>query len=48
MINAAANIEQAAAAARADVERALQKVDRLTLLVGSKEVLQYALQHLLI
>lgn len=48
MVNAAANIKQAAAATGTDVESVLQKIDRLAFFVRGKEVFKYALQHLLI
>ena len=48
MVNAAANIKQAAAATGADVESVLQEIDRLAFLIRGKEVFKYALQHLLI
>jgi len=48
MVNAAADIQQAAAAAGADVKRGLQEVYSLTLFIRGKEVLKHALQHLFI
>jgi len=48
MIDATADIQQATAAARADVVSILQKINGLALVIGGKEILQYALQHLFV
>ena len=45
VINAAADIKQATAATRANLKRILQIINRLTLIIGSKEVFYDALQH---